>query len=281
MSFEIDYFRTMLYKCFLILILSFPLSLLAQESNSKSTVFNDSTKTEAEVEKKGRSEVIINAITSYQMPSGPLAQKFNPFYGLGAGFLYKTRSNWYIGVDGVWLFNDRTKNPEDVIDLIIASNGTLIGQDGQRGNPFISQRGLSLQFLKIGKLLVKAPVLSGNENSGIVGMLGFGLFQNQYRIIDRDNTLPQISKDYAKGYDELRNGFSVNPFLGYVYFDQNKFINFIFGIEYTGAWTKSRRDYNFGLMMKDETNYYDESFNIKLMWNIPIRKKLSRDYYYF
>ena len=231
--------------------------------------------------KPGRSELLINAIVQYQIPQSDLSDKYRSFIGLGGGLMYKTRNDWYIGMEGACMFNDKTKNANAVISDILSTNGTIIGSNGRVANIFISQRGMSLQFLKIGKLLWKKPVLNGNPSSGLMGSMGFGILQHQYRIIDRNGGAPQLSSTYTKGYDQLRNGFSANPFLGYVYFDKDKFINFILGLEYNIAWTQSRRDFDFLLMKKDDSKTTDQLLSLKLIWHIPIRKKLSRDYYYF
>ncbi|MEQ8358525.1 MAG: hypothetical protein RH860_03490 [Cytophagales bacterium] len=264
-----------MFKCsILILTFFFQSTILLSQS--------DSTQIETENSgKKGRSELLINAISQLQSPQGTLSEKFKNFIGLGGGLMFKTRNDWYFGAEGVFMFNDNTKNANAVVSDILSSNGTIIGANGRTANIFISQRGMSLQFLKVGKLLWKKPVLNGNSSSGILGMLGAGILQHQYRIIDRNGNAPQVSPEYAKGYDELRNGLSINPFLAYVYFDQDKFINFMFGIEYTLAFTESRRDYDFLLMRKDDSKTTDHLVSLKLIWHIPIRKKLSRDYYYF
>lgn len=241
-----------------------------------SLIGQDST----EVQRKGQSEILINAIVQYNALQGELESKYKNFVGLGGGLMYKTRNDWYIGMEGEFLFRDNTKNQNDVI-ANISNNGKVLGENGRVSNIFITQRGMSLQFLKIGKLLWKRPVLNGNSSSGILTTVGIGILQHQFRIIDRSGKAPQLSKNYAKGYDQMRNGLSVNPFIGYVYYDNEKFINFILGVEYTLAWTESRRSFDFGLMKKDESVDLDRMLNLKLIWNIPIRKKLSRDYYYF
>lgn len=264
----------MLKSSIIILILILQCAFLNAQSDSTSA---DSII----IEKKGRAELLINAVVQLHNPRGALGEKYRNFVGLGGGLMYKTKRDWYFGAEGVFMFNDKTKNPDAVISDILSGNGTIIGANGRSASVFISQRGMSLQFLKVGKLLWKKPVLNGNSSSGILGMMGFGILQHQYRIIDRNSSAPQISPDYAKGYDELRNGMSLNPFLGYVYFDQDKFINFSLGIEYTLAFTESRRDFNFLMMKKDDSKTTDHLVSLKLVWFIPIRKKLSRDYYYF
>lgn len=261
-------------KCLGTIILTFLLcfpSLAQQETDSVKATLKDPR----------RNEILINAVVKWSLVQGDLQAKFKNFVGFGGGFMFKTKSEWYIGAEGTFMFNDDVKNANAVIEDIVTSNGSIIGQNGRVANIFISQRGMDLQFLKIGKLLWKKPVLNGNPSSGIMGMVGFGILQHQYRIIDRNGTAPQLSDAYTKGYDQLRNGFAVNPFIGYVYFDRDKFINFILGVEYNLAWTQSRRSWDFLLMKKDDSQTTDQLISLKLIWNIPIRKKLSRDYYYF
>ena len=252
-----------------IFFLSFSLQLVSAQADS------------LQVKKVERSELLINAVIQWTTVQGDLQQKFKNFIGLGGGVMYKTKKDWYFGAEGVFMFNDQSKNSSQVVSDIMSSNGTIIGLNGRVAEIFISQRGMSLQFLKVGKLIWKKPILNGNPSSGLLALCGFGILQHQYRIIDRNGSAPQISNEYAKGYDQLRNGLSINPFLGYVYFDNDKFINFILGLEYNLAFTQSRRDFDFLLMKKDDSKTTDHLISLKLTWNIPIRKKLSRDYYYF
>jgi hypothetical protein len=254
------------WKLTLLILLFFTGSINAQDS--------------VEVEDTRRSEVLINAVLNYGIPQGDLSSKYKNFFGLGAGMMFKTKSDWYWGFEGQFLFSDNTKNGNSIISSI-SSNGIIIGENGRVANIFITQRGMSLQFLKLGRMLWNRPILNGNESSGVLGTVGFGVFQHQYRIIDRSGAAPQLSPIYSKGYDQLRNGFSLSPYLAYIYYDADKFINFSIGIEYTLAWTESRRDFDFALMKKDESKTLDQMLNLKLIWNIPIRKKLSRDFYYF
>jgi hypothetical protein len=93
-------------------------------------------------------------------------------------------------------------------------------------------------------------------------------------------TAPQITGDYAKGYDRLTAGFNLNQFIGYYFMSKSRVLNFYAGFEFYQAFTKSRRDYIFDLMQKDESNHFDLFYGIKVGWMIPIYNRAPDKYYY-
>ncbi len=225
-------------------------------------------------------EFLITAILEYNIPQQDYADKFYGHPGLGAGFYWKSKNDLYLGADLVFFFSDRIKQT-DILSNITNSLGYVIGGDGEPANIEISQRGYNLTFLRVGKLLVHSGFWHGNIHSGLVGMIGGGLFQYKYRIVDNTGTVPGLSEEYKKGYDELTNGFCLTPMLGYFYFDKKKYLNFFLAVEYRIAWTQNRRDWNFNSMERDDSLRNDQAWTIKLGWFFPIRKKQSRDYYFF
>lgn len=217
--------------------------------------------------------------TGYELPGGDMADRFGNNAEIGGGFFFKTKSNWIIGIDGNFLWGDKVKE-DNILDSIRTENGEIIGGDGLFADVRISERGLKLPFVKIGRLWTY-KIIKANANSGIFFIAGFGMLQHKIKIQDITKTVPQLTGDYIKGYDRLTNGVAITESFGYLYLDKKKRINFFISFEFTQAWTKSRRDYNFDTMTKDETQRFDMLWGIKFGWLIPIYKKVPDEYYYY
>jgi hypothetical protein len=111
--------------------------------------------------------------------------------------------------------------------------------------------------------------------------IGAGLLQHKIRIEVQDNNVPQLDGDYRKGYDRLTNGLALTEFVGYLHCGNNRLINFFAGIELTQAFTKSRRDWDFSTMRKDDSNRMDLLFGIKVGWFFPMYKHAATAYYIY
>jgi hypothetical protein len=213
---------------------------------------------------------------AYQFPEGHLKQRFGSNSAIGAMFLYKTKKNWVLGIDGNFIFSQNVKEL-DLFSNIATSQGMLIQHNGMLATISFFQRGF-LSSLKAGKIF---PVFGPNKNSGIMVLGSGGLLQHKIRIHNPGNQVPQIQGDYKKGYDRLTNGFAASGFLGYMYLSNNRLYNFFAGVEFVHAWTQSRRDIDFDTMIKDETKRRDILYGAKVGWIIPIYKKMPQRYYYY
>ena len=125
------------------------------------------------------------------------------------------------------------------------------------------------------------PTLAPNRNCGITVMLGGGYIQDRIRINNPDGTTPQINDDYGKGYDRLNSGIAVNASLGYLFMSNTRLFNFYVGFEFTQAWTKSRRQYDFDRMEYDNTKYSTQFYGLKVCWFVPIYARKPKDFYYY
>ena len=118
-------------------------------------------------------------------------------------------------------------------------------------------------------------------NSGIVVNIGAGILEHHIRIENRSNNTPPVLGDYKKGYDGLRNGIALRGFIGYQFLSNKKLVNFYGGVEYTFAWTKSIRNYDFNLRGKDNTLYHDSMIGIRVGWILPVYRHAPEEYYYY
>ena len=211
-----------------------------------------------------------------QVPMADMADRFGSNFNLGSQLeILHTRNHLLAGVKGYYFFGNVLK--EDVISSLRSPNGEIIGNDGAPAVIGLRERGFF-----IGTYLGKLFVLSEkNLHSGIKVQAGLGLLQHHVRIQDDTRTVVQLSGDYRKGYDRLSNGLAGYLFLGYQHLDPGKRINFVAGFDCTLARTQSRRDFDFGLMRKDDTKRTDILTGIRVGWILPITTGIAPEKIYY
>ena len=219
---------------------------------------------------------MFSATYALQFPGGDMADRFGANSNIGGTFSVKTKSQWFYGVSGGFLFSDNVKET-DVIDGLRISNGEIIDQNGEYALVTLMQRGFSFHG-HFGRLF---PLGFGNPNSGILVTAGAGFLQHKIRFAVEGNLAPQLRDEYVKGYDRLSNGFSTNQFIGYFFTGDSRLINFYAGVDFTQAFTQNRRSYNFDTMGPDDTQRTDLFYGIRLGWVIPIYKRATNDIYYY
>jgi len=218
---------------------------------------------------------MIGGSFAYQVPGGDLALRFGNNYSVGGTFQWKTRKNWIFGVEGNFNFGDDVKETS-VLDSMRTSQGYIIGEDGFYADIIMYERGFMFSA-KAGKIF---PLIGPNPNSGIIITLGVGLLEHKIRIEDQASSAPQLGEEYRKGYDRLTNGLSLTEFIGYINFGNKRLVNFMAGFEFTQAFTKNRRSYNFDTMMHDDQTRLDLLFGIRITWIIPFYKRTVKEFYY-
>jgi len=214
---------------------------------------------------------------AYQIPGHDLAQRFGNNSQIGASFFYKFRSNLVTGVEGSFLFSENVRRNDQYLRLIAASDGNVISEAGTFAGIFFHQRGFNLQA-RVGGII---PIFGPNPNSGLLILGGAGMLQHKIRIEVEGNNVPQLRGDYRKGYDRLTSGPSISQYIGYVYFDNEHTINFQVGLEFTQAWTQSRRSFDFDRMQPDIKKRFESLWGVRIGWLLPLIKRAPRDYYYF
>ncbi len=252
--------KTHTFSLVLVLILFGTASTKAQKSVSDSSIF------------------MTMAHFSYamQFPGGDLADRFGMNSSVGGGMLFKTASNWMFGFDANYIFGKNIENKDELLSNIKTSYDFIIDNSGLPAEINFHERGFSV-FGRFGKLF---PVLSPNPNSGVFVMAGLGFLQHKIHIESLDNMTAAVAGDYRKGYDKLCSGLAVNQMVGYLYMGNSRVVNFYAGFEFTQAWTKSRREYDFTEMKKDVENRFDLLNGFKVGWVISIYKREAREYYF-
>jgi len=229
-----------------------------------------------EIKDEKHNVIGVSATYAYQFSGGDLADRFGSNSNIGITAWYKLKSNWVFGFDYTYMFGKNlTDEASTIFDNIKTSDGHIIDKYGQFSAVLLSERGF-YTGLKIGKVI---PFTKSNLNSGLLISFGMGLLQHKIFIENDGNVTPQIIGDYKKGYDKLTNGLALQQFIGYMYIGKSKLANFFVGVEFTQGFTQSRRDYDFNLMMKDETKRLDLLYSIRVGWIVPFYKREARDFY--
>ncbi len=169
-----------------------------------------------------------------------LADRFGLFGTIGTGISVLNKQNYQFGINTQFYFGNRVK--EDVLENLRTSEGLIIGSDGRDAIVFLRMRGIDFSGS-----VAKTYALKPNSRSGI--KLGFGLGYSMYwiRIQDDSRSLTQASGDYKFGYDRKVGGISLNQFVGYQRIGKNKRLNFYAGLNFKESFTKSLRNFNFGV----------------------------------
>jgi len=213
----------------------------------------------------------------YEWPGADMAKRFGGNSALGAGFTVKTASNWLFGLEYDFLFGNNIDSGFSMLEHLRTSLGNIINGDGVPAVVALYERGFSLGG-SFGKLF---PVLSPNRNSGFFITAGLGYLQHKIRIEVENESAPQLKGDYKRGYDRLSGGFALRQSIGYLYFGERRLVNFYISLEITEAWTRSYREYYFDTMSPSEGQRFDILFGPKIGWVVPLRKRMSKDYYYY
>ena len=209
----------------------------------------------------------------YQLSGGDLMKRFGNSSSIQGNFEIKTQKYWTFGINGSYFFGKDVK--ESLFDSISTSTGAIINRLGEYADVRTFERGFTFSGTFGRMFAFKKP----NPNSGIVFNVGLGFMQHKIRIETINNNVPQLSKEYKKGYDRLSNGILLSENLGYMYLSNNRLANFYFGIECLQGFTQNRRSFDYDLMKKDTQKRVDILYGAKIAWVLPLYKKAPQEFY--
>jgi hypothetical protein len=209
------------------------------------------------------------------LPLGDLADRFGFHSDVGLQITIKNRKNWLIGSGFQFYFGSRV-NEDSIVDPLRNQSGFLIGSDGFQYSPNLFMRGWSLNA-HVGKVTSWA---AANPNSGIVLLAGAGFLQHRIDLIYEEEFLPQL-KGNEQAYDRLSNGLFIRQYIGYLYNGSERFLNLRAGLEFTQAFTESRRSVNADTGEIPEGGRLDMQLALKVAWVLPIYENPKLQYYYY
>jgi hypothetical protein len=209
--------------------------------------------------------------------SGDLADRYGYLNHVGVIAGYKTKTNWFIGMESSFIFGNDVRMT-GLFDHLVDSQGNITDANGDIGLVVVYPRGLNVN-LAFGKVI---PVLSPNKNSGIFIHGGAGYLNHRLRVETQDQVIPQLELDYRKGYDRLTTGLNFHEFIGYSFMANGGYYNFYGGFYASQGLTKNRRTVFFdqpGTPVPSETRL-DIQYGFKVGWFIPFYKRQPKDFYY-
>lgn len=219
---------------------------------------------------------LITPSVSLQYAGGNFAERFTSNLSVGAGFGFKTSSNWIFLAEGNFMFGNSIKQPERFISPVITSNNALINGSGVYTLVNITQRGFSVDG-SVKKIL---PFWKANPNSGPTVSFGAGYLMHWVNIDNVEKDAPQVLDEYLKGYDRLSGGFMTRQNFGYLFLDSKRRINFELSFEFLQAFTTNFREFNYDTGQEDTGLNVDFLYSIRLNWYLPIYSKSRNAYYY-
>lgn len=219
---------------------------------------------------------IFSASYTFQVPGADMAKRFGYNSCFGGSYIRKNAKNMVWGFDANYYFGDQLKDKEILDSISTSGTRQILNKDGSFSDVRLYERGFSA-FGKVGKVF---PVIGYNRNSGLLITAGAGFMQHHIRIETISNDIPQLDKDYKKGYDRLSNGFALNQFIGYWHMSNNRRFNFYLGADLTQAFTQSRRSYDFFTQQKDTQKRTDLLYGVKFGIMFPVYKRQPKEFYF-
>ena len=217
---------------------------------------------------------------AYQIPGKDTKTLYNNNNSIGGSIFYKTASNWIFSFNGNFISGNSVNiSREEVFGDILDNNGEIITGDGIYGSYALFERGAHFQA-RVGKIF---PVLTPNPNCGFFVQGGIGYLYNRLRTEfgSYASPPPALAGDYLYGYDRMRGGFAWSGEIGYLFLSNSRVLNFSLSLEFTQAYTKPLRQWDFNLMGKDTNSYVDQYVGIRAAIYIPTYKRKPAEYYYY
>ena len=208
------------------------------------------------------------------LPLGDLSKRFGANLNAGIHFMYKTKKNYVIGLDGNYMFGRNIK--EDVLAPLKTEKNFIIDNSGYPADIRVSQRIVNIH-VRFGKIL---PFLSANPNSGLILMGGAGYMMHQIHFVDMQKQISAVGGDMVRGYDRMTHGPALSQFIGYIYLSDNRITNFYAGIEAYQGFTKSVRKLNYDTGLPDTEARFDALVGLRFGWILPLYSRAPKQYFY-
>tara|TARA_Y100000385_G_scaffold273707_1_gene315891 strand:+ start:594 stop:1325 length:732 start_codon:yes stop_codon:yes gene_type:complete len=213
---------------------------------------------------------------NYQIPTADLANTFGNNSAIGASYFSETNDNLFYGIGGNYMFGNNVKDTT-LFDNISTSIGGIIDASGHYANINLLQRGFNTHIF-----VGYAFHFTNNNLSGIYLSQGVGYMQYQIFIDTKNQNIPQLNEEMKKGYDRFSNGISTKFSADYKYYHKKGKFQISSGVNYTMAYTKIQRAYDFA-----NKEYYsskrkwDQLLGFKLELIIPIHRKNEEEFHYY
>lgn len=216
-------------------------------------------------------------IYNAQDPSGDWEKMYGLNHAVGFGANYKSQTNWLFSVESSFMLSGNLKNTADLINLTNSNNSTFNSNNGTPATVDLSMRGFTTSG-RIGKII---PVSRLNKNHGILIQVGAGYLMHYLNFNVPQNMVPQLNESNQRGYDRLHGGYAINQFVGYYFHSENRLVNFYVGVDFSQAFTKNLREYNYDTHEYDLGSKQDNYTAFRFGWMIPIYLSSKNDEFIF
>ncbi len=256
-----------------IVAILFLLVSITAYGQDKEKLFGGSEKKEP---KKG---FILQGNVSVDLPGGDMAKRFGNSSRIGPGVIYKTSTNWLIGVKFDFIVGSDIREDSvmvNITDRYSPKTGGVyefIDKNGQRVGVPVYERGYAVG-VEVGKII---NLNKKSVDNGLCLLTTVGFMQHKLNIFDQNKAVDQIRDELLKGYDRLTNGVFAEQYVGYIYFSKNKLINVTIGLDALFGFTQGRRDYLYDVARPDNKQRLDILYGIRGGIMIPIFKRKSED----
>lgn len=221
---------------------------------------------------------LISPSYNFQLPLNDMFHSYGFNHNLGIAFGHKFSKNWYVGVEGNFIFGPKVKD-ETILNSLLTTSGFLIGTDGSLEAVNTNERGMILTA-NFGKTFFFSPK---QPNSGLLLKFGVGYIDHKIFIDVNKQNVPQLSKEIKKGYDRFTSGVAFKQYVGLIKLQKKSYLNLSFGIEATEGITQNRRPFDFNTGQKLDKLRFDFMIGFKFNWYLPVfngQNSKSQYYYY-
>lgn len=208
----------------------------------------------------------------YYLSSGDMVSRFGNNSAVSLNVDFKLKNYWMFGINGSYLFGNKIK--ESLFDSISKGN-YIVNSEGDLADVRTFERGFTVSAT-VGRMIA---LTAKRPNCGLIIQAGIGFIQHKIRIEVIGNDVPQLSKEYKKGYDRLSNGLLLSQNLGYLFLSNNHLANFYVGLECMEGFTQSRRSFDYDKMQRDTKKRLDILYGAKIAWILPLYKRAPKEFY--
>jgi hypothetical protein len=210
------------------------------------------------------------------IPLFDLKERFGPNGNISTN-LYFLQKKVYIGGNFQFFFGNIVKE-DSILKPLQTKNGYIIDQGGTLANIILFERGYLFLFY-LGKEWL---VSSKNKQWRLFLHGGPSFLRHKIRIQIQDQVkVPGLGEEEKKGYDRLSWGGGGAIQLGCRFYGKSRTVNFAFALEYSQAWTKNRRKYNYDQKQYDQQIRIDGLLGLRIYWMLPLYKRSAQNYFYY
>lgn len=208
---------------------------------------------------------------SFNTPYGDLSERFGVHSELGLN-LNIEKGKFHLVNSFNYIFGGNVKD-STIFSQLANSQATLISSENIYGEVFVYQRGYNV-FSGLAYEVWKNNYLSLRVQAQI------GYLNYRTRIEVTNNDVPQLSRDYVRGYDDMMHGLAFREFVGIYYSGDRSLSNFFIGAHFTHSNTNSVRNYSyrtFGPYSLQSKDYY---LGLQAGWILKVGNRTTNRYYF-